>query len=217
VRVVIADDSVLARSGIAALLRDAGIDVVGEAADAGGLIDLVRHAGPDAAIVDIRMPPTRTDEGILAARTIRADHPEVAVLVLSHYLETSYAMRLLEQSPTGVGYLLKDRIAQATTLSDALVRVCSGECLVDPSIVARLLARARHRNPLDDLTEREREVLSLMAEGRSNVSIGRSLAVSMKTVESHVGHVFTKLGLLEQPDGHRRVLAVLAYLRRGET
>jgi DNA-binding NarL/FixJ family response regulator len=216
-RVVIADDAVLIRSGLLTVLKDAGIEVVGEACDAAELLHLVNVCTPDAAIIDIRMPPTHTDEGILAAREIRAEHPTVAVLVLSQYVESSYAMRLVEENPAAAGYLLKDRIAHASTLADALARVVAGECVVDPTIVTRLLARARRRSPLDALTAREREVLALMAEGRSNAAICHLLSLSPKTVETHVSRVFTKLGLLEQPDGHRRVLAVLTYLRQGKT
>jgi len=215
VRVVIADDAVLIRSGVAALLAAAGQDVVGEAADPETLLRLVRDLRPDAAVVDIRMPPTHTDEGIRAAAGIRRDHPGTAVLVLSQYVDSSYALQLVQDSPSGVGYLLKDRIAHGATLGDALTRLAAGECVVDPAIVARLLARSRLPGPLDDLTPREREVLALMAEGRSNRSLCDLLTLSPKTVETHVGRIFTKLGLLDETDGHRRVLAVLAYLRQG--
>ena len=212
-RVVIADDAVLIRSGVATLLAESGIETVAQAADADELLRLVARTTPDAAVVDIRMPPTHTDEGLHAARRIRREHPDVAVLLLSQYLDAGYALRLAEDNPAGVGYLLKDRIAHAATLADALHRLLAGECVVDPAIVSRLLARARVHNPLDDLTPREREVLSLMAEGRSNAMIGRLLSLQPKTVESHVSRVFSKLGLAEEADGHRRVLAVLAYLR----
>ena len=212
-RVVIADDAVLIRSGVATLLAESGIETVAQAADADELLRLVARTTPDAAVVDIRMPPTHTDEGLHAARRIRREHPDVAVLLLSQYLDAGYALRLAEDNPAGVGYLLKDRIAHAATLADALHRLLAGECVVDPAIVSRLLARARVRNPLDDLTPREREVLSLMAEGRSNATIGRLLSLQPKTVETHVSRVFSKLGLAEEADGHRRVLAVLAYLR----
>lgn len=213
-RVLIADDAALIRSGVSHLLEEAGIETVGQASDAGQLLALVRATQPDAAVVDIRMPPTHTDEGLLAARTIRQEHPGVAVLLLSQYLDASYAVRLLQDGTAGVGYLMKDEIARASTLSDALHRVVSGECVVDPAIVRRLLARARAHNPLDALSAREREVLALMAEGHTNRSICRVLQLSPKTVESHVGHVFSKLGLLDEGDGHRRVLAVLAHLRQ---
>jgi DNA-binding NarL/FixJ family response regulator len=214
VRIVIADDAVIIRSGLVTLLQQDGIDVVGEAADAGGLLDLVATARPDAAVIDIRMPPTHTDEGIVAARRVRERHPSTAVLVLSQYLESSYAMRLLEENPNAVGYLLKDRIVDIATITDALRRVIAGDCVVDPEIVARLLLRARQHSPLDDLTVREREVLALIAEGRSNRMICDLLFLSPKTVETHVSRIFTKLGVLET-DGHRRVLAVLTYLRQG--
>jgi DNA-binding NarL/FixJ family response regulator len=215
VRVVIADDAVLIRSGLSTLLAEAGIETVGQAADADELLRLVSRTQPDAAVIDIRMPPTYSDEGILAAHRIRTEHPRVAVLVLSQYLDSSYAIRLAEENPACVGYLLKDRIAHTATLTDALHRVVAGECVVDPAIVSRLLLRARRHNPLDDLTAREREVLALMAEGRSNATICRLLSLQPKTVETHVGRVFTKLGLSEEAEGHRRVLAVLAYLRKG--
>ncbi len=213
-RVVVADDTALIRSGVIQLLLDVGIQTVGQAGDAGQLLTLVRATRPDAAVIDIRMPPTYTDEGLMAARTIRQHHPEVAVLLLSQYLDSSYALRLVQDSPKGVGYLMKDEVARASTLSDALHRVVAGECVVDPAIVQRLLARARRRNPLDDLTAREREVLALMAEGRTNGAISTLLSLSPKTVETHVGRVFGKLGLLDEGDGHRRVLAVLAHLRQ---
>lgn len=214
-QVVIADDAVLIRSGIAALLAEEGIDTVGQAADADELLAVLATAEPDAAIVDIRMPPTHTDEGLVAARRIRKEHPGVAVLVLSQHLDSSYAMRLVEEGPAGAGYLLKERVAQASTLADALRRLVAGECVIDPAIVSRLLLRARRNDPLEALTPREREVLALMAEGHSNSALCRLLSLSAKTVETHVGHVFTKLGLLDEGDSHRRVLAVLAWLSRG--
>ena len=213
-RVVIADDSMFVRRGIVGVLADNGVETVGEAADADGLLDIVAATAPDVAIVDIRMPPTHTDEGIVAARTIRERFPTVAVLVLSQYVESSYAMRLLEEDPSSVGYLLKDRVTDATTLTDAMTRVVAGGCVVDPAIVERLLRRARSRDPLDTLTAREREVLGLMAEGRANQAICDLLFLSPKTLENHVGRIFSKLGLHDVSDGHRRVLAVLAYLRR---
>ncbi len=213
-RVVIADDAVLIRSGLAAMLTEGGIETVGQATNASelwpGSVD-----GPGRRGCRHQDPPTHTDEGIVAARRIRALHPDVAVLVLSQYVDPSYAMRLLQQSPTAVGYLLKDRILDVSTITDALRRLVAGECLVDPAIVARLLSRARQHTPLDDLTAREREVLGLIAEGRSNRAICDLLFLSPKTVETHVNRIFSKLGLVEAADGHRRVLAVLAYLRQG--
>ena len=212
-RVVIADDEVLLRDGLDRLLTEAGFDVVGKAGTAGELRREVELAHPDVAIVDIKMPPTHTDEGLVAAREIRASHPDVGVLVLSHYLESHYAMRLLEQHPGGVGYLLKERVSGVGVLADALARVHEGECVVDPTIVSRLLRRARPASALGQLTEREREVLALMAEGRSNKGICERLFLGPKTVEGHVRNIFTKLGLGESADDHRRVLAVLSYLR----
>ena len=168
---------------------------------------------PDVAIVDIKMPPTYTDEGLVAAEQIRACHPQVGVLVLSQYLESRYATRLLEHHPEAVGYLLKERVSDIAVLADAIRRIHEGECVLDPTIVARLIRRPRRRGPLDELTGREREVLALIAEGRSNQAIAGLLVLSPKTVEAHVGRVFAKLGLDESPDYHRRVLAVLAFLR----
>jgi len=212
-RVVIADDEVLLRDGLDRLLTEAGFDVVGKAGTAGELRREVELGRPDVAIVDIKMPPTHTDEGLVAAREIRASHPDVGVLVLSHYLESHYAMRLLEQHPGGVGYLLKERVSGVGVLADALARVHEGECVVDPTIVSRLLRRARPASPLGQLTEREREVLALMAEGRSNKGICERLFLGPKTVEGHVRNIFAKLGVGESADDHRRVLAVLSYLR----
>lgn len=214
-RAVIADDSALVRTGVATFLESQGVDVVGEAGDAESLLALVGASTPDVAVIDIRMPPSYRDEGLVAAATIRARHPHVAVLVLSQYTASEYALRLIEQSPSGVGYLLKDRLADGADLVAVLHRIVAGECVVDPSVVQRLLLRARRPNPLGELTEREREVLSLMAEGRSNAAICAELAVSPKTVETHIGRVFAKLGLLDEDDVNRRVVAVLTYLRRG--
>jgi DNA-binding NarL/FixJ family response regulator len=212
-RAVIADDEALLREGLARLLADAGVDVVGDAGNADGLLRLVERARPDVAIVDIKMPPTHTDEGLIAAQEIRSTHPEVGVLVLSHYLESHYAMRLLEEHPERSGYLLKERVKDVTVLVDALERIGDGECVLDPTIVARLVGRPREQSPLDELTAREREVLALIAEGHSNDGICRKLFLSPKTVETHVRHILLKLGIRETPDYHRRVLAVLAYLR----
>ena len=213
-KVVIADDSVLLREGTARLLTEHGFEVVGQAGDAEELMLKVRSYSPDVAIVDIRMPPTKTDEGLVAAREIRRAHPSVGVLVLSHYVESHYAMRLLEEHSERSGYLLKDRISDVAALVDALHRIDEGECVVDPTIVSRLLKRPREEGPLDELTDREVEVLALMAEGHSNEGIRKRLVLSPKTVETHVRHILSKLEIGEAPDHHRRVLAVLAYLRR---
>jgi DNA-binding NarL/FixJ family response regulator len=213
VRVVIADDEVLLREGLQRLLLEAGFEVVGKAGTAEELLRQVELARPDVAIVDIRMPPNQTDEGIHAAQEIRRAHPEIGVLVLSHHLESRYAMRLLEEHPGGAGYLLKQRVSNLGVLTDALGRLRDGECVVDPTIVARLVKRARPARQLAELTERERQVIALMAEGRSNKAICARLFLSPKTVEAHIKHIFTKLGIDESADDHRRVLAVLAYLR----
>jgi DNA-binding NarL/FixJ family response regulator len=212
-RVVVADDSMLTREGIVRLLDDAGVDVVAEAEDAEGLLRHVRLARPDAAIVDIRMPPTHTDEGLVAAQAIRSEHPNVGVLVLSQYVEATYAMRLLEEHPERVGYLLKERVFDVAILIDALRRISDGETVIDPTIVSQLIGRRRREDPLAELTEREREVLSLVAEGLSNKAIARRLFITERTVEAHVKQIFLKLGLAADPESHRRVLAVLAYLR----
>jgi DNA-binding NarL/FixJ family response regulator len=213
VRVVIADDETLLREGLSRLLSDAGVDVVGKAGSAPELLRSVELTRPDVAIVDIRMPPAQSDEGLVAAHEIRRTHPSVGVLVLSHYLESHYAMRLLEEHPGRSGYLLKERVKEVAVLLDALERIAEGECVLDPTIVARLVGRPREESPLDELTEREREVLALIAEGHSNDAICRTLFLSPKTVETHVRHIFLKLGIGETGDYHRRVLAVLAYLR----
>ena len=212
-RVIIADDEVLLREGLERLLTEAGFDVVGKVGTAEELHRKVDLTGPDVAIVDIKMPPTHTDEGLVAAEAIRDSHPQTGVLVLSHYLESRYAMRLVEQHPGGVGYLLKERVSDLAVLTDALARLHEGESVVDPTIVSRLVNRARPASRLDELTEREREVLTLMAEGRSNKGICERLFLSPKTIEAHVKHIFMKLGINESGDDHRRVLAVLAYLR----
>lgn len=212
-RVVIADDETLLREGLARLLADAGVDVVGKAGTAEELVRRVELTRPDVAIVDIRMPPTHTDEGLVAAHEIRSAHPTVGVLVLSHYLESHFAMRLLEEHPERSGYLLKERVKDVAVLIDALERIAEAECVLDPTIVSRLVGRPREQSPLDELTEREHEVLALMAEGHSNDGISKKLFLSPKTVETHVRHILLKLGIGETADYHRRVLAVLAYLR----
>jgi DNA-binding NarL/FixJ family response regulator len=213
VRILIAEDSVLLREGIAKLLEAEGFEVVGRAADADELLLKVRSHKPDVAIVDVRMPPTHTDEGARAAATIREQHPEVGVLLLSQVVEATFALRLFSESPAGFGYLLKDRILDIDDFVDALRRVARGGTAMDPVVIAQLLGRTRPDDPLAALTERERTVLELMAEGRSNAGIGRKLFLSPKTVETHVHAIFTKLALAPAPDDHRRVLAVLAHLR----
>ena len=212
-RVVLADDSVLLREGVARLLEEAGFEVV---AQSGTADDLMRHVAmhkPDVAVVDIRMPPTHTDEGLQAAREIRDRHPGVGVLLLSQYVEPSYAMALLETSAEGVGYLLKDRVADLEQFGTAVRRVADGGSALDPAVVSELVGRKRRDDPLDQLTAREREVLELMAEGRSNQAIAERLFVTLRAVEKHVTSIFTKLGLPASTVDHRRVLAVLAYLR----
>jgi DNA-binding NarL/FixJ family response regulator len=211
VRVLIADDEVLLRDGLARLLEEVGIEVVGRCGDADALVRMVAARRPDVAIVDIRMPPHRRDDGLRAAQQIRRTHPGTGVLVLSHHLEPRYAARLLEEVPGGAGYLLKERVSDVAVLTDALRRIDEGECVIDPTIVSRLLARSS--GPLEALTAREREVLGLIAEGHSNKAVGERLFLSHKTVEAHISQIFLKLDLRDTPDHHRRVLAVLAYLR----
>jgi len=213
-RVVIADDAPLIREGIAALLGEHDVEVVQQVGDADALLESVRDVHPDVALIDIRMPPTHTDEGLRAAREIRASYPDVAVLVLSQELEPEYALRLVEERPSGAGYLLKERVGRVEQLLDAIERVAAGECVVDRAVVDELLARPRRLDPLEGLTPREREILALMAEGRSNQGICRALWLSPKTVETHIRGAFTKLGIREAPEDNRRVLAVLAFLQR---
>jgi DNA-binding NarL/FixJ family response regulator len=213
-RVVIADDAALIREGIAHVLSARGVEIVDQVADAEALLACVRDTGPDVALVDIRMPPTHTDEGVRAAREIRTRHPTTAVLVLSQHLEPDYALRLVEEKPEALGYLLKERVGRAEQLVDAVERVAAGECVIDRAVVDELLARRRQVDPLAALTGREREVVALMAEGRSNQGICRALWLSPKTVETHIRGAFTKLGIEEAPEDNRRVLAVLTYLRR---
>jgi DNA-binding NarL/FixJ family response regulator len=212
-RIAVADDSMLTREGVVHLLTDQGHQVVGQADNADDLMSIVAAARPDAVIVDIRMPPTHTDEGLVAAHQIRAAYPDVGVLVLSQYVEPSYAMRLIEDRPEGVGYLLKDRVFDVAVLVDALRRVTEGETVVDPTIVSRLFRRRRPADPLDDLSERATQVLGLVAEGLPNQAIAGRLHITERTVESHITKAFQQLGLTDDPGSHRRVLAVLAYLR----
>jgi DNA-binding NarL/FixJ family response regulator len=210
---VVAEDTMLTREGIVRLLDDAGIEVVAQAEDADTLMRHVRLERPDAAIVDIRMPPTHTDEGLRAAQSIRTEHADVGVLLLSHYVEPSYALRLIEEHPERVGYLLKERVFDVAILVDALRRITEGESVIDPTIVSRLLGRRRRQDPLGELTEREREVLALVAEGLSNRAIAARLFITERTVEQHVKQILLKLRLEVNPESHRRVLAVLAYLQ----
>ena len=212
-RVGVADDSVLLREGVVRLLESAGFEVVGAVGAPDDLMRKVRLNAPDVAIVDIRMPPTHTDEGLVAARRIRKDHPGTGVLVLSQYVEPAYAMQLLEDGAEGVGYLLKDRVADVDDFLDAVRRVGNGGSALDPGVVRELVGRRRADGPLETLTPREREVLGLMAEGRSNIAIAEQMVVTSRAVEKHVTSIFGKLGLRDSPDAHRRVLAVLAHLQ----
>ena len=211
-RVVVAEDTMLTREGIVRLLESAGVEVVAQADDGATLLRQVRLQRPDVAIVDIRMPPTHTDEGLVAAARIREEHPDTGVLLLSHYVEPSYALRLLEEHPERIGYLLKERVFDVANLVDALRRLVDGESVVDPTIVARLVGRRRRDDPLAELSQREREVLGLLAEGLSNRAISARLFVTERTVEAHIKQIFLKLGLTADPESHRRVLAVVAYL-----
>ena len=212
-RVVVADDSVLLREGLVRLLSEAGFEVAGQAGDADALLAIVEAQRPDVAIVDIRMPPTHTDEGLRAARELRLRYPTMGVLVLSQYVRPSYALELLQDGAERVGYLLKDRVSDVGHLTDSLRRVAEGGSVLDPSVVAQLVGRPRSgANPLDDLTEREHEVLGLMAEGRSNKAIGERLFITEHTVEKHVQNIFSKLEIPATTDDHRRVLAVLTLL-----
>ena len=213
-RVVVVDDVLVTRMGVAALVSEAGHEVVAQAGDAVGALDAVVAFRPDVVVLDIRMPPTHTDEGLVAAREIRTRFPETAVLVLSQYVETTYALALISETPDHTGYLLKDRVADRTTLADALERVAGGESFLDPSIVTTLMRRRRVHDPLRDLTQRETGVLAEIAEGRSNAGIAKKLSISERTVETHVTTIFTKLGLMAEPDLNMRVRAVLAWLDR---
>jgi serine/threonine-protein kinase len=212
-RVVIAEDSPLLREGVAHILTENGIDVVAEVGDATALTEAVSRLKPDLAIVDVRMPPTQTDEGARAAVEIRAQHPNVRVLLLSQVVEAQHALKLFSDHPDGFGYLLKDRVLAIDDFLQSVHRVADGGTAIDPEVVSQLLGRHRAHNPLDDLTTRERDVLSLMAEGRSNRGIGQKLFLSPKTVESHIHNIFGKLSIPAADDDHRRVLAVLTYLR----
>jgi DNA-binding NarL/FixJ family response regulator len=212
-RVMIADDAVLFREGLARVLEAADIDVAAQVGDGEQLLARVRADPPAAVVVDIHMPPTHTREGLEAAKRIRAEHAQVGVLVLSQYVEPHHAVQLLQDGAGGGGYLLKDRVADVNEVVDAVRRVAAGGSVIDPEVVAQLVGRRRTRDPIQELTERERQVLALMAEGRSNQAIGERLFLSPKTVEAHVHSIFTRLGLHAAPDDHRRVLAVLAFLR----
>jgi len=212
-RVIVADDSVLFREGLARVLEGAGFEVVGQASNPDELDRLVAEEKASLVILDIRMPPTQTDEGLIAAKKIRRQHPEMGVLLLSQYVESHHAMELLGQSPDRVGYLLKDRFADLDEFIDAVRRVGNGGSAVDPRVVSQLLGRKRSRDLIEDLTDRERSVLALMAEGRSNEAIASGLNISPKTLEAHIGTIYSKLGLEPAVADHRRVLAVLNYLR----
>jgi DNA-binding NarL/FixJ family response regulator len=213
VRVVVADDAVILREGLARLLEEAGFDVVGLAANADELIESVESAKPDVAVIDIRMPPTHTDEGLRAAKTIRQLAPATGILVLSQHVNARYALELLSDGTDGIGYLLKERVSNLDELSTSIRRIGAGGSVLDPAVVAQLVGRRRHgHDPLEQLTDREREVLALMAEGRSNKAIAERLFVTEHTVEKHVKNIFNTLRLPPSPDDHRRVLAVVSYL-----
>ena len=211
-KVVVVEDQLLTREGVVRMLTHVGIEVVGTVGDVPTLLQVVALQAPDAVVLDVRLPPTFTDEGIRAAEVLRQHHPEIAVLVLSHYIEAEFATALLRGMSGGVGYLLKDRILTPSTLSDALNRVAAGECVVDPALVAALLAQDQPDGPLSALTQRERDVLAGVAEGLSNSAIGRRLFISERTVEVHAQRIFRKLGIGEEPGTNRRVLAAVTYL-----
>jgi DNA-binding NarL/FixJ family response regulator len=213
-RIALADDAVLLREALAASLSAAGFEVVGQAADVDGLLAVVDTSSPDVLVVDVRMPPTHTTEGLEAARQIRRQHPEIGILLLSQYIETRYAVELLREDPAGIGYLLKDRVTRIADLAEAVRRVAAGGSVIDPEVVARLLGRPRAHTPLDELTLREREILALMAEGLSNMGIAERLVLDPTTIEGHVTRIFAKLGLEPTHADHRRVLAVLSFLRQ---
>jgi DNA-binding NarL/FixJ family response regulator len=209
---VLADDAALFREGVANLLREAGFDVVGQAENADDLLALVGEHQPDVVIVDIRMPPSHTLEGLEAAKIIRARYPAVGVLVLSQFVEPHYALQLIDNAEQGAGYLLKDRVGNIEELADAVRQIATGRLIIDPAVVSQLLNRSRRRDPLDALTDREKAVLALMAQGRSNLAIANGLFVTEKTVEAHIRAIFIKLSLSPTADDHRRVLAVITYL-----
>jgi DNA-binding NarL/FixJ family response regulator len=212
-RVVVADDSLLFRDGLVRVLSAHGFDVVGQTDNAEDLVRRVGGLRPDVVLVDIRMPPSHTDEGLRAAQAIRRDYPDIGVVVLSQYVESAYAMRLLQEGGSGRGYLLKDQVGDLDEFADAVRRVAAGGSVIDPQVIAALVDRPASNGALDALSVREREILALMAEGRSNAGICERLVLSTRTVESHVRTIFHKLGLTPTDDDHRRVLAVLTYLR----
>ena len=212
-RVILADDSVLFREGMARILSEAGFVITGHAGNPTELLDLVRHDAPDVAIIDIRMPPSHSTEGVEAAVEIRRTSPGVGLLLLSQHVEAHYAMRLMTEFEGGVGYLLKDRVSDLAAFAGDVRRVANGDCVIDSELVARLVAKKREGDSLPALTERERKVLALMAQGRSNSALSAELCLSAKTVEAHVRSIFTKLNLAPDAGDHRRVLAVLAFLR----
>lgn len=212
-RVILADDAVLFREGTSRILTEAGFEITGQAGDARGLLDLVRRDPPDVAVIDIRMPPTRTAEGVEAAVAIRRTSPDVGLLLLSQHVDNHYALRLMTEFEGGVGYLLKDRVSDLDAFAADVRRVANGDCVIDPELVARLVAKKRQGDPLAALTDRERRVLALMAQGRSNSALASELYLSAKTIEAHVRSIFTKLNLVAHSSDHRRVLAVLTYLR----
>lgn len=213
-RIALADDAVLLREALAGSLTAAGFTVVGQAGDVEELLTLLRASAADVVVLDVRMPPTHTTEGLEGAHRIRREHPGMAILLLSQYIETRYAVELLRDDPGGIGYLLKDRVTRIDDLADAVRRVAAGGSVIDPEVVARLLGRPRAHTPLDELTQREREILGLMAEGLSNQGIAERLVLDGKTIEGHVTRIFSKLGLEPAGSDHRRVLAVLSYLRQ---
>ena len=216
-RIVLAEDSALLRAGLATLMAQSGFEIVGEAGHADGLLDLVRTKMPDVVVLDIRMPPTNTTEGLVLAQQLRAEHGNrIGIVLLSHHVETSYAVDLLAAGASGIGYLLKDRILDPAELVDAITRVAAGGSAIDPVVIERLLRRSEASADLSALTERELEVLAGMAEGRSNSAIGRQLCISEKTVEACTSRIFTKLGLEPSPEDHRRVRAVIAYLEQAQ-